>query len=168
MKTMKKIFAAMTALLPAFFAAGCSDPTEVYDTIPTTLCIVDSGLQNVNAAAGSGGLSSYTYNISVFKGGYNVDNAHAELDVDSNALSEYNTKNSTAYTLLSESYYSMPVTEFNLSTDSPSGISPVVFDIAKMAKELDGNAGYVLPVTLSSSSETNPAKKNVFIKVKFN
>ena len=102
---MKKLFLAL-ALSAAACLAGCSDNEEIGYDIGSKVLIPKNGLQQVTLTADA---AAVDYEVWIYRSGYNEGGSTAALSVDAEALAAYNKANGTAYVLMPEACYDLPM-----------------------------------------------------------
>lgn len=139
---MKKIVIALLSLC----CMACNDEIEVRRTIDSNLLIPKSGLQTVTYAADQ---TTVTYEVAVYRSGYNDGTSKASLQVDEAALTSYNQKMKTEYRLLPVDCYSKPDAGIVLTNGSFMQNVVITFRTGSIPQ-----GDYVLPLTLKSEDGT--------------
>lgn len=145
---MKKLLIAILSLC----CIACENDTEVQRTIDSTLLIPKSGLQTITYAADQ---PTVTYEVALYRSGYNEGSSTATLIVDEAALANYNTKQGTTYQLMPADCYSMPETTVHLTNSLFMRSVDVAFQTASIPE-----GDYLLPITVKSADNT-PVNKNL-------
>ena len=143
---MKKILIAVLSLC----CMACNDDIEVRRTIDSNLLIPKNGLQTVTYTADQ---TTLTYEVCVYRSGYNEGSSNASLYIDAEALANYNKKHKTEYLLMPVSCYSMPEKSVHLTNGSFMQGVTISFKLSDIPE-----GDYVLPITVKSEDETPVSK----------
>jgi len=139
----------LTVVATMFYSCGNIDDCSVDVAIGTSAYIINNGLQEVSLSS----LKNSTYQVHVYKSGYNGDKIKLDLAVADSLITQYNAKNSTSYTLMPSQYYTVGSDGVSLSTHHYRDSIPVTFNSSVAS---DANYGtYLLPLVLTTAKESN-------------
>ncbi len=155
---MRKIYFLLGLLL---FTA-CEDGRQVDMDIDSVVYILNSGLQSVTLDN-----SNLTYDLWLYKGGYNDDQLTVMLTIDEQALNTYNEENGTSYVLMPSSCYSFKSTTITLGKSGDLDYSDYTTVTFSNLSDLSSGNSYVLPVSIScdNSDLINEDKSTVLLKI---
>lgn len=148
------------ALLTTLSACGDVDECRIDVKINTQAYIVNNGLQEVSLLS----LTNNTYQVYIYKGGYNNDNVKLDLAVADSLITQYNTKNSTSYTLMPSQYYTIgsgvALSTCNYRDSIPATLSSSVTSDVNCST-------YLLPLVLTTANESDlsTSYKSILIHV---
>lgn len=160
-KMMKRIY--IFFLIGLLFMA-CEDGRQVDVVVDSTIYIVNSDLQEIIVSE-----SEPTYDLWLYKGGYNEESVDVTLTVDESTLTDYNSSKSTSYALMPSSYYNIESTIVKLGSSANSEYTNYTTITFNSLSDLAAST-YVLPIVAScdDSDLINEDKNTVLIKVSVN
>jgi len=154
---MKRILFILFALLSC---AACSDRFDVANDIETTVYIQKNGLQEATLSA-----DDPTYEIWLYKGGYNSRSCDLSLRVDTEDLVVYNARNKSDYRMLPGNCYEFDCEVVRLSGDETKACVTLRFDPACFP----AGGKFLLPVRVvcpTDAGAVSPEFGIVYLKVK--
>lgn len=144
---MKKyIMFILMGVAAMLYSCGNMDDCGVDVTIGTSAYIVNNGLQEVSLS----GLKNSAYQVYVYKSGYNGDKIKLDLAVADSLITQYNAKNSTAYTLMPSQYYTVGSDGVFLNNNHYRDSIPVTLSSSLVSDTHYGT--YLLPLVLTATT----------------
>jgi endonuclease/exonuclease/phosphatase family metal-dependent hydrolase len=159
---MKNLLYIMIASLSTFLiACGDVDNCKVDTCIETNALIVNSGYKEVAIPD----IKNDTYQVYVYKGGYNGNSISLNLSLADSLLTKYNTAKGTSYELLPSTYYTIG-NGVSLNNSNYRDSIAITFNTAAMTADGIGS-NYVLPLKLVSTDAQSVSSSNdsIFIRI---
>ena len=148
-------------LLAGLFFIACEDGRQVDTNIDTVVYIVNSDLQEISVSE-----SENTYELWVYKGGYNEESITVTLSVDETVLDDYNSSKGTSYKIIPSTNYSLDASAITLGSSKDSEYTDYITITFSSVSDLS-SGNYVLPIVAScdNSDLVNEDKNTVLLKV---
>lgn len=144
-------------MLLTLYACSNIDDCKVDCTIDTKFFIVNSGFKTIDFS----NLVNDTYQIYVYKGGYNKESIKVGLNEVDSILTNYNVKNSTTYKLLPSSYYTIQDAVVLNNSHVSDSIGVKFNSVAIKNDGIDNN--YVLPIAIKNVPANKTGSNNYIL-----
>lgn len=159
---MKKYNIFATIFFLSYLSLVSCDSKEKEDNLtPSTVYFVNSGIQNINLYEME---DTYIYKMGIYKAGALKSGATVELAVlTETELSEYNTENSTNYSLIPATCYTLATTEVSFGNDvkDVNRIVDITFNATQLKALPEIEGAYTLAVKILASSISINEEKNI-------